>query len=81
MTLDEAIGELRRRIAERSPGAVLRVARASSEEATVRVYAPASDEAAIKAATQDYTLQLLTGDGLDVQVLVYDIATSLPPEE
>jgi hypothetical protein len=81
MTLDEAIGELSRRITAASSGAVIRVTRVSSEEATVRAYAPAGDEAAIKAATQDLTLQLLTSDGLDVQVLVYDIATSLPPEE
>jgi hypothetical protein len=81
MTLDEAIGELHRRISAASSSAVVRVTTVSAEEATVRAYAPASDEAAIKAATQDYTLQLLTGDGLDVQVIVYDIATSLPPEE
>lgn len=81
MTLDEAINEISRRVAAASPGAVVRITRVSAEEATVRAYAPASDEAAIKAATQDFTLQLLTADGLDVPLLVYDIATSLPPEE
>ncbi len=81
MSLDNAIAELKRRISAASPAAVVRVTPVSAEEATVRAYAPAADEAAIKAATQDYTLQLLTGEGLDVQVLVYDIATSLPPEE
>jgi hypothetical protein len=81
MTLDEAIGEISRRVSAACPAAVVRITRVSGEEATVRAYAPASDEAAIKAATQDYTLQLLTGEGIDVQVLVYDIATSLPPEE
>jgi len=81
MTLDEAIAELSRRITAASPEAVVRVTRVSDEEASLRAYAPAADEGAIKQATQDYTLQLLTGDGLDVQVLVYDIATSLPPEE
>lgn len=81
MTLEEAIGELIGRITATSAGAVVRVTRVSAEEATVRAYAPAADEAAIKAATQELTIQLLTGDGLDVQVLVYDIATSLPPEE
>ncbi|GAB4445716.1 MAG: hypothetical protein OHK0015_48300 [Chloroflexi bacterium OHK40] len=81
MTLDEAIGELGRRISAASPSAVIRVTRVSGEEASIRAYAPAGDEAAIKAATQDFTLQLLTAEGLDVQVLVYDIATSLPPEE
>lgn len=81
MTLDEAIGEVSRRISAVSPSAVVRVTRVSHEEATVRAYAPAGDEQAIKAATQDYTLELLTGEGLDVQVLVYDMATSLPPEQ
>jgi hypothetical protein len=81
MTLDEAIAELSRRITAASPEAVVRVTRVSDEEASLRAYAPAAAEGAIKQATQDYTLQLLTADGLDVQVLVYDIATSLPPEE
>lgn len=81
MTLDDAIAELSRRITAASAGAVIRVTRVSAEEAGIRAYAPLADEGAIKAATQDYTLQLLTGEGLDVQVLVYDIATSLPPEE
>jgi hypothetical protein len=81
MTLDEAIAEVSQRINAASAGAVIRVTRLSAEEASVRAYAPLDDEGAIKAATQDFTLQLLTGPGLDVQVLVYDIATSLPPDE
>jgi hypothetical protein len=81
MNLEDAIGETSQRISAACPDAVIRVTRVSSEEASIRAYAPASAEAAIKAATQDYTFQLLTGEGLDVQVLVYDIATSLPPEE
>ena len=81
MTLDEAIAEITRRIRAASPEAVVRVTRVSSDEASVRAYAQLADEAAIKDATQDYTLQLLTGEGIDVQVLVYDITTSLPPEE
>ena len=81
MSLEVAIDELVRRISAASTSAVTRVTRVSDEEASLRAYAPASDEATIKAATQEYTLQLLIGEGLDVQVLVYDIATSLPPEE
>jgi hypothetical protein len=81
MTIDEAITELNRRIAAASPSAVIRVARMSDEEASIRAYAPMADEGAIKEATQDYTIQLLTAEGVDVQVLVYDITTSLPPEE
>ena len=81
MTIDEAIADLTARIASASSEAVVRVKRRSAEEATIRVYAPAEHEDAIKSATQEQTLSLLTGEGLDVQVLVYDIATSLPPEQ
>lgn len=81
MTLDEAIADLQSRIVAVCPSVVIRVSRASSEEASLRAYAPADQEAAIKHATQDRTLELLTQEGLDVQVLVYDITTSLPPEE
>ncbi|NJN18591.1 MAG: hypothetical protein HC822_21200 [Oscillochloris sp.] len=81
MTLEEAIVEISQRVSTASPGAVLRVTRVSDEEASIRAYAPLSDEAAIKEATLDLTIQLLTSEGIDVQVLVYDITTSLPPEE
>ncbi|MEI8306901.1 MAG: hypothetical protein WCF99_07505 [Chloroflexales bacterium] len=80
MTLDEAIAELSRKISAASSGSVVRVTRLSGEEATIRAYAPTSDEGAIKEATHELTFQLLTGEGLDVQVLVYDIVTSLPPD-
>ena len=80
MTLEEAIAEISRRVLAACPEAVLRVAHVSPEEANIRAYTPAGAEAAIKQATLDYTFELLTGEGLDVQVLVYDIATSLPPE-
>ena len=81
MTLDEAIADLTGRIKNASPEAVIRVKRRSGEEAAIRVYAPVDHEDAIKTATQETTLNLLTAEGLDVQVLVYDIATSLPPAE
>lgn len=81
MTIEEAIAEVSRRVSAASPSAVIRVTRVSTEEAGVRAYAPLADEGAIKEATQDYTIQLLTGEGIDVQVLVYDITTSLPPDE
>lgn len=81
MTLDEAIDDLKSRILVVSADAVIRVMRSSDEEASIRAYAPADKETAIKDATRDQTLQLLTDDGLDVQVIFYDIATSLPPEE
>jgi hypothetical protein len=81
MTLNEAITDLTDRIKSASPEAVVRVQRRSGEEAAIRAYAPADHETAIKDATQAITLNLLISEGLDVQVLVYDIATSLPPSE
>ena len=81
MTIDDSIADLTERIKTASPDAVVRVKRRSGEEATVRVYAPSQDASAIKSATQEITLSLLSNDGLDVQVLVYDIATSLPPND
>ena len=80
MTLDKAIAELKERISAVCPSAVIRVMRASEEEASIRAYAPVDQETAIKDATRDRTIQLLTEAGLDVQVFVYDIATSLPSE-
>ncbi|NJL03836.1 MAG: hypothetical protein HC911_02740 [Chloroflexaceae bacterium] len=81
MTLEEAIADLKQRIQAVSPDAVIRVLRASAEEASIRAYAKADDETAIKDATRETTFEMLTSDGLDVQVIFYDIATSLPPEE
>ena len=81
MTIDDSIADLTERIKTASPDAVVRVQKRSGEEAAIRVYAPAEDESAIKSATQELTLSLLSNDGLDVQVLVYDIATSLPPND
>ncbi len=81
MEIDAAIAELQKRIKTASPNAVVRVRKRSQEEASIRAYAPAADESAIKAATSDMTLSLLTEHDLDVQVLVYDITTSLPPDQ
>lgn len=81
MTLDDAIADIKNRISAVSPNAVIRVMRSSGEEASIRAYAPAEYETAIKDATREKTFELLTSSGLDVQVIFYDIATSLPPEE
>ncbi len=80
MTIDTALSDLLSKITAISPTVVLKVRRTSDDEASIRAYAPAEHEAAIRAATQELTLSLLVNDGLDVQVLVYDIATSLPSE-
>ncbi|NJP05720.1 MAG: hypothetical protein HC837_08925 [Chloroflexaceae bacterium] len=81
MTLDEAIADLKGRITTISPEAIIRVMRISDEEASIRAYTAAEHEEQIKEATRDRTFELLTNDGLDVQVIFYDVATSLPPEE
>jgi hypothetical protein len=81
MTSEDAVVDLTERIKTVSPESVIRVERHSADEATIRVYAPANHDSAIKEATQEVTLSLLTNDGLNVQVLVYDIATSPPPSE
>lgn len=81
MNIDEAINKLTAQIKGTCPDAVIRVKRRSAEEASIRAYAPADFVDQIREATQGTTLSLLTDDGLDVQVLVYDIATSLPPDQ
>jgi hypothetical protein len=80
MTLEEAIDDLKSSIAVVSPEAVIRVLRVE-DGATIRAYAPAEHETAIKEATRDKTISLFTNDGLDVQVIFYDMATDLPPDE
>jgi hypothetical protein len=81
MTIDEAIKSLTTTIQNASPDAVIRIQRRSPDSISIRAYAPADHERPIKDATQEMTLNLLIQDGLDVQVLVYDIATSLPPDQ
>jgi hypothetical protein len=81
MSIDEAIADLSDRIKGVSPDAVIRVQRRSADSVSIRAYAAADHESSIKGATQEITLNLLIEDGLDVQVLVYDIATSLPPDQ
>jgi hypothetical protein len=80
MTIDEAISSLTDRIKSVSPDVVIRIQR-RADSASIRAYAQADHEEPIKDATRDMTLNLMINDGIDVQVLVYDIATSLPPEE
>jgi hypothetical protein len=81
MSLEQAITDVKSLITQVSPEAVIRVLRQSDEEASIRAYAPAEHESAIKDATREKTLELFTQENLDVQVIFYDIATSLPPEE
>lgn len=81
MTLDDAFAELSALIKQVSPDAVLRTKKRNKEEGSIRAYVAAEVEDKVREAVQERSLKLLTENDLDVQVLVYDIATSLPPEE
>ncbi|WP_110514670.1 hypothetical protein [Herpetosiphon llansteffanensis] len=81
MTLDEAKTELTNLVLGASPDAVLRYKKRGSDELAIRVYAPADHEDAIREATRERSIALLTEHDLDVQILIYDISTSLPTEE
>ncbi|GIV96318.1 MAG: hypothetical protein KatS3mg057_0975 [Herpetosiphonaceae bacterium] len=77
MTIEQAIDELQNRILAVDPGAVIRLQRRSGEEAVIRAYVPADQVEAVQDAVRDRAIELLTSQGLDVQVLVYDKETSL----
>jgi hypothetical protein len=81
MSLDQAIEDITGIIKGVSKDVVIRVLRQSEEEASIRAYAPASDEKAIKDSTRERTFELFTKEGLDVQVIFYDVADNLPPKE
>jgi len=71
MTLDDAIKQIQLTIKATSAGTDMKVVKISDEEARISVYASVDDMQAIKDATFQPVLDLLT-QGLDVQVFVYD---------
>ena len=71
MSIDEAIKQTELTIKAACSSAESKVVKISDEEARISVYAPAADMQAIKDATFQPILDLLT-QGLDVQVFVYD---------
>ena len=71
MSLDDAIKQIQLTIKATSAGTEIKVVKISDEEARVSVYAAADDMHAIKDATFQPVLDLLT-QGMDVQVFVYD---------
>jgi len=79
MTVEEAITELQTKITAASGGAVVRAKKISDEEARISVYAPAGDITTIQDATRDLSIKMLS-DGLDMQVFVYDSATTKVPD-
>lgn len=72
MTLEGAIEQVQGMISAACPGADVKIARISGEEARLSVYAPAVDIQKIKDAVFQPAIDLLNRDGLDVQVFVYD---------
>ena len=71
MTIDDAIKQIQLTVKATSVGTEIKVVKISEEEARISVYAVAEDMQAIKDATFQPVLDLLT-QGLDVQVFVYD---------
>ena len=71
MSIDDAIKSMQAAISATCKSAESKVVKISDEEARISVYAPAGEMQAIKDATFQPVLDLLT-DGLDVQVFVYD---------
>ena len=71
MSLDAAIKQIQLTIKATSAGTDIKVVKISEDEARISVYAVADDMQAIKDATFQPVLDLLT-NGLDVQVFVYD---------
>ena len=80
MDLPAALAEMTALILKISPDAVIRTQKRNAEEMTIRAYVPAEHEEAIQEAARDRSIELLTKEGLDIQVLTYDIANNLPPE-
>ena len=71
MSIDDAIKQVQLTIKATSPGTEIKVVKISDEEARISVYAAVGDMQAIKDATFQPVLDLLT-QGLDLQVFVYD---------
>ena len=72
MSIDDAIQQMTDTIKSACGSAEVKAVRMSDEEARLSVYAPAGDIQKIKDATFLPMLDLLSNDGLDIQVFVYD---------
>ena len=72
MSLDDAIQQMSDKIKMACAPAQIKAVKMSDEEARLSVYAPAGDMQKIKDATFQPAIDLLNGDGMDIQVFVYD---------
>jgi hypothetical protein len=78
MSLEDAINDMKSKIGAVSKGAEIKVVKMSDEEARISVFASAAEAQPIRDAALQPTLDFLTKEGLDIQVLVYD--KDHPPE-
>ncbi len=81
MTIDDAVNKVKAQIASIAADAVFRIKKMSDEEARISVYVAADKVHAITDGTRDMVIQLLSHEGLDVQVFPYDITATAPPPE
>ncbi len=72
MSVDDAIKDMQGKISAASASAQMKVAKMSDEEARITVLALAGDMQKIKDVTFQPALDLLTKEGFDIQVFVYD---------
>jgi hypothetical protein len=72
MSVDDAIKDMQSKISAVCAGAQMKVVKMSDEEARITVLAPAADMQKIKDATFQPAMDLLTKEGFDIQVFVYD---------
>ncbi len=72
MSIDDATKDLQAKISAVSAGAQMKVVNMSDEEARITVLAPAGDIQKIKDTTFQPTMDLLTKEGFDIQIFVYD---------
>lgn len=72
MTLDDAIKQMETIIKSVSNSAQIKTVKMSDEEARLTVLAPAAEMSTIKDATFKPAIDLLNGEGFDIQVQVYD---------
>ena len=72
MSIDDATKDLQSKISAASASAQMKVVNMSDEEARITVLAPAGDIQKIKDAVFQPAMDLLTKEGFDIQVFVYD---------
>ena len=72
MSVDDAIKDMQSKISAACASAQMKVVKMSDEEARITVLAPGGDMQKIKDATFQPALDLLTKEGFDIQVFVYD---------